>query len=116
MHGVKEKKFMRFLGRLDNKNGVGVNRLIKSGAKMAVCVNDILEDFKEFKYRKKRKVIQNNRIKKEYRKIYEILSEKPISVEEISIKTNNTIMCTSKLLTLMELDDLVKQIIGVRIC
>lgn len=107
---------MLFHGRLDNKNGVGVNNLIKDGAKIAVCAEDILQDFGEFKNRKKRMIIQNNRVKKEYRKIYEILGNEPMSIEEISIKTGNNIMCTLKLLTLMEVEDLVKQIIGVRIC
>lgn len=116
MLGHKEKMYMHFHGRLDSKNGVGVNNLIKEGAKMAVCVDDILNDFVEFKYKKKRRIIQNNRVKKEYRKIYELLGEKPISVEEISYKTKNDITCTTKLLTLMEFEDLVKYIIGARIC
>lgn len=107
---------MRYLGRLDSKNGVGVNKLIKDGAKMVVCVNDILDDFEEFKNRKRRKVVQNNVVKKEYRKIYELLGNNPISAEEISIKTKNDISCTIKLLTLMEFEDLVRNIIGVRIC
>ncbi len=107
---------MQFRGRLDNKNGVGVNKLIKNGAIMAISANDILQDFDEFKHKKKRKIIHNSRVKKEYRRIYEVLSEVPISIEEISIKTKNTVKCTSKLLTLMEMDDLVKNILGVRIC
>lgn len=110
------KKVYAIPGRLDNKNGVGVNRLIKDGAIMSICAEDILKDFEEFKYRKKRKVFQNSRVKKEYRKIYELLSDIPISIEEISIKTNNTIKCTSKLLTLMEMEDLVTNVLGVRLC
>lgn len=115
MRGNKKRLFMHFHGRLDSKNGVGVNNLIKDGAKMVVCVDDILQDFKEFKNRRKRRVIQNTVVKKEYRKIYEVLGEKPISIEEISIKTKNDITCTSRLLTLMEFEDLVKNI-GVRLC
>ena len=110
------KRVYAIPGRLDNKNGVGVNRLIKDGAIMTICTEDILNDFEEFKYKEKRKVFQNSRVKKEYRKIYELLSDKPISLEEISIKTNNTIKCTSKLLILMEMEDLVKNILGVRLC
>lgn len=110
------KRVYAIPGRLDNKNGVGVNRLIKDGAIMTICTEDILNDFEEFKYKEKRKVFQNSRVKKEYRKIYELLSDKPISLEEISIKTNNTIKCTSKLLILMEMEDLVKNNLGVRLC
>ena len=110
------KRVYAIPGRLDNKNGVGVNRLIKDGAIMAISAGDILNDFYEFKLREKRKVFQNSRVKKEYRKIYELLSDVPISIEEISIKTDNTVKCTSKLLTLMEMEDLVTNILGVRLC
>ena len=110
------KKVYALPGRLDSKNGVGINNLIKNGAKLITNADDMLKDLEGFKNRKKRMIIQNSRVKKEYRKIYEILSEEPISLEEISFKTNNTIKCTLKLLTLMEMEDLVKQVIGVRIC
>lgn len=100
-------------GRLDSKNGVGINNLIKNGAKLVTNANDILKNFDEFRNKKKRMIIQNSRVKKEYRKIYEVLDENPISLEEIAYKTNNTIKCTLKLLTLMEIEDLVKQVMGV---
>ena len=109
----QSKKVYALPGRLDSKNGVGVNNLIKDGAKLITSADDILKDFAEFKNRKKKITIQNSRVKKEYRKIYDALSDKPISLEEISLKTNNTTMCTLKLLTLMEMDDLVKQVMGV---
>lgn len=107
---------MRFHGRLDEVNGVGVNMLIQKGAKLVTSAEDILSDFEEFKNKKKRMIIQNSRVKKEYRRIYDILNDKPIGVEEIAMKTKNNIMCTMKLLTLMEFEDLVKQVMGVRIC
>ena len=116
MHGGKVKKFMLFLGRLDSLNGVGVNRLIKDGAIMAISAEDILKDFEEFRERKRRRINQNSRVKKEYRIIYEVLGKSPMSIEEISFKTNNNIKCTSKLLTLMEMEGIVKNILGVRIC
>lgn len=103
-------------GKLDSKNGTGVNNLIKKGAKLVCTAEDIIKDFNVFKNRKKRLIVQNSRVKKEYRKIYEILNDQPQGIEEISIKTKNTIKCTSNLLSLMEIEDLVECIIGVRIC
>lgn len=100
-------------GRIDLKQGTGVNRLICNGAKMVVSVNDILEDFPILLKREKRLITQNVYVKKEYRKIYNILGRYPMSLEEISLRTNNDVRCTIKLLTLMEIEDLVEQIVGV---
>ena len=99
-------------GRLDNKYGVGVNKLIQDGAKIVTGVNDILDDFIDWKKRKKRIVNYNMNVKKEYRRIYNIINNIPMSVDEISLKTNNDVICTSKLLILMELEDLVEQSLG----
>ena len=96
-------------GRLDSKYGVGVNCLIKDGAKLITNVNDILEDFSDWKDRRKRIVKYNMNVKKEYRKIYSVIRDVPMSIDEISLRTNNDVICTSKLLTLMEMEDLVEQ-------
>ena len=61
-------------------------------------------------------VKHNDFVKKEYRKIYNILTDIPISIDEISIKTQNDIKCTSNLLSLMEIEDLIDEIPGARIC
>ena len=103
---------MQFLGRLDSKYGVGTNNLIKRGAKLVTNIKDILEDFDEFDKREKRKKFHNSVIKKEYRKIYEILSDIPMSVDEISDKTKNDIVCSLRLLTLMEIEDVIEQKLG----
>lgn len=109
------KKVYAIPNRLDSTYGVGVNHLIQRGAKLVTCAEDILADFPSILKRKKRLIVHNSGIKKEYRKIYELLDEEPKSIEEISLKTKNTVRCTAKLLTLMEIEDLVEQIIGVRL-
>ena len=78
---------MLFLGRLDSVNGVGVNKLIKDGANLVTSPNDIIEEFPELQNLKNRIVKNNVFIKKEYRKIYDVLSDIPMSLDEISIKT-----------------------------
>lgn len=107
---------MHFLGRLDSKNGIGVNRLIKEGAILVTCVNDIIDEISEFQNLTKKIVKHNVLVKKEYRKIYSILNDEPMSADEISLKTNNSVKCTLNLLSLMELEDLIEEIVGVRIC
>ena len=99
-------------GRLDNKYGVGVNKLIKKGAILITNVNDILIDFPELQNRRKRIVGYNLNIKKEYRKIYNVIGNEIMSIDEIALKTQNDVVCVSKLLVLMELEDLVEEKMG----
>lgn len=112
MQRNKVKKFLHFLGRLDSTNGVGVNHLIKEGAIMTISVKDIISEIPEFQNLVKPVPVNNSFIKKEYRRIYSILNEEPITLDEISIKTNNSIQATLNLLSLMELDDLIEEIVG----
>ena len=114
--GSKKEKFLHYLGRLDSKQGIGVNRLIQKGAKLVISAQDILNEFEELKNINKKIIKYNNCVKKEYRKIYSILSDIPLSLDEISNRTENTIRCTANLLSLMELEDLVILIVGRRIC
>lgn len=106
------KKVFALPGRLDSKNGVGVNKLIKDGAIMVVSCNDIIEQISEFQNLIKEIPKRNSIVKKEYRKIYSVLSEEPISLEEICEKTHNSIKATLNLLTLMELEDLIEELVG----
>ena len=64
------RKVFAIPGRLDSKQGIGVNRLIQKGAKLVIGVSDIIDEFDDLKNYSKRMIIHNKRIKKEYRKIY----------------------------------------------
>ena len=112
----KGEKYLHFHGRLDSINGVGVNILIKKGATMVTSPNDIINEFPEFQVLKNKMLNNNSLIKREYRKIYNILNDIPISLDEISIRTQNTIKCTLRLLSLMEIEDLIDEIPGARLC
>ena len=107
------KKVFALPGRLDSKNGVGVNRLIKEeGAIMTISVGDIIDEIPEFQDLVKEISKQNDFVKKEYRKIYSILNEEPLGLDEICFKTNNSIQATLNLLSMMEMDDLIEEIVG----
>ena len=108
----RERKCLLFHGRLDSVNGVGVNKLIKNGAILVTSPSDIIDEIPEFQGLEKRIIKRNNLVKKEYRKIYEILDEIPIGIDEIAIKTQNSVKATSNLLSLMELEDLIDEIPG----
>lgn len=112
----KVEKLFHFLGRLDNVNGVGLNNLIKKGAILVTSPEDIIAEIPELQNLNSKVVQHNTLIKKEYRKIYNILSDIPISLDEISIKTQNSVKCTLNLLSLMELEDIIDEIPGARLC
>ena len=112
----KVEKLFHFLGRLDNVNGVGLNNLIKKGAILVTSPEDIIAEIPELQNLNGKVVQHNTLIKKEYRKIYNILSDIPISLDEISIKTQNSVKCTLNLLSLMELEDIIDEIPGARLC
>lgn len=79
---------------------------------MCVSPKDILEAIPEFQNLGKRIVKRGPVIKKEYRRIYNLLNDKPVSLDEICLKTDNTVQATINLLSLMELDDLIEEKVG----
>lgn len=107
------KNVFAFPGRLDMKQGIGVNKLIQNGAKLVMSYEDVISELPCFSSRRKKIIIHNPQIKKEYRRIYNLLTVEPITLEEIALKTNNSVMCTAKLLSLMEIEDLIERKIGV---
>lgn len=108
----ENRKVYAIPGRLDNKYGIGVNKIIQKGAKLVTGINDILIDFPEFINRKKRINKYNMNIKKEYRRIYNVIGEEIMSVDEIAYRTQNDVVCVNKLLVLMEIEDLVEEKVG----
>lgn len=80
---------------------------------MALSSRDIIEEIPKFQDLIKEVPKRNNFVKKEYRKIYSILNDEPQNLEEICVKTNNEVQATLRLLSLMELDNLIEEIVGV---
>ena len=109
----KEKLFLLFHGRIDSKVGVGVNRLIKEGAKLTTKIEDILECYPQFKNRKRiiitKKQQKEINIRPEYKEIYNILVKEEANLEEIvqiiGVSTNEIL----EKLTKMELDDIIER-------
>ena len=108
----QNKLFFAIPGRIDDIYSVGTNRMIKEGAKIVTEINDIFNFYPQF-MNKKRKTISSKKIKSEYKDIYELLKNKECNIEEISknIKSKS-IVEINKLLTMMELEDLIIKDIG----
>ena len=79
---------------------------------MVTSVNDIIDEIPEFQDLTKEISKRNDFVKKEYRKIYNVLNDEPTSLDEICLKTKNGVRETLTLLSLMEIDDLIENIIG----
>ena len=109
---------MALPGRLDDKYGVGVNKLIQDGANLITDVEDIIKFFPK-KKKKKWKNIHREQIsffdaKDEYKELVEILKNGVLNIEEIVPKTKEKdLVQTMNLLFNMELDGIVVQEIGV---
>lgn len=97
---------------LENSKGIGTNNLIKKGAKLVTSVNDILNEYKDktFEKIKTRNDIKN--INKEYIDIYDILTDKPIYIEEIYRKCKLSINEINYKLMMMELEGNIVQLPG----
>lgn len=101
------------------KLGVGTNRLLQSGAKCVVTIEDIMKEYeflKDLKVENKQnnyeKKIDLEEIPKEYRAVYQCLGNEPIHINNICQKTNLDITEVSSTLTILELEGYVNRLPG----
>jgi len=105
---------------LDNRCGIGTNRMIKNGAILLSGISDIFEEIDNEKmkeYKEKYNIQKDIRRKKLYipegcENLYEIIREKPTSIDYIFNKLNEPISEISYKLTLLELEGLIKTMEG----
>lgn len=106
-----------------DKNGIGTNRLIQEGAKIVTCTEDIIREFpflsykvppkeKEIEIQERRKICKN----REYNEIYQLITETPISLNEIYQKSGKNIAEINNILLMLELDEFVKKVAGGYVC
>ena len=105
-------------GKVDSDNAFGTNELIKQGAKLVTCVDDILE---EFSLAKEAKEIKNPRpsagnprpsASKEEMLLLNLINEESIQLDELIEKTNMEIPDISDILLKLQLKKLIKQLPG----
>lgn len=110
----QNKKIYCLAHGIEEKEGVGTNRLIKMGAKLVTCPEDILEDLNlnvkitNSNYEKKEII----NVPKEYMPIFKHITEKPINVDELCKKTKLNIGSINYILTMLELEGFIKQLPG----
>ncbi|HHV60668.1 MAG TPA: DNA-protecting protein DprA [Clostridiaceae bacterium] len=104
-------------GNINRWNSKGTNNLIKEGAKMVTCADDILEEISYIENIKRKinisgksNIISN--IGKDERKILDILKYEELHIDDISELTGISINTLNSLVIMMELKGLVEQMPG----
>jgi DNA processing protein len=105
-------------GELDSHNSFGTNGLIKQGAKLVSCLDDILEEF-NLSITESPKYIKNNLKSanaapknEEENQVYNLVSNESIQLDELLEKTNIDISRISGILLKLQLKKLVRQLPG----
>lgn len=117
------KKVFALPHEVNDKHGVGTNRLIQEGAKIVTCTEDIIKEFSFLSYKtppkkekteipKRKKVCKNE----EYEEIYQLITENPISLNEIYEKSSKNIAEINNILLMLELDGYIEKIAGGYVC
>ncbi len=108
----QEKKVFAIPGKIDSSLGIGTNILIKQGAILTTTISDILINYPQF-MNKKRKSNPSKKIKKEYKKIYQILTESASSIDDLICQTDYKITDLLKILSNMQIENIIIQDMGV---
>lgn len=106
------KKIFCIPSNVDSTTGYGTGTLIKEGAKLVLSPQDILDayginlDSEDVIEEEK----QDIEIDEEYKTVYNVLSKIPININEISKKANKNIGEVNVILTMLELQGVIKQV------
>lgn len=110
---------------IEDSHGVGTNKLIKEGAKIVTQTKDIIKEFPFLKYKEipkeqqhKEQDNKNTKLKhkkicdKKYQEVYDIITEKPITADEIYVKVNKSISEINNILLMLEINGNIKKVEG----
>lgn len=106
------KKIFCIPSNVDSTTGYGTGTLIKEGAKLVLSPQDILDDFginlnSETIIEEEKRDIE---IDEEYKCVYDVLSKIPINTNEICKRVNKSIGEVNVILTMLELQGVIKQV------
>ena len=116
--GLKyDKKVFCVPRNIGELRGWGTNLLIQEGAKLVLSPGDILEEY-GIKYDKKEELEQiyekkkKIKIKPEYKKLYNLITEDPIEINELAKKSNLDISELNQKITMMEIEGYIESLPG----
>lgn len=100
---------------LNQKEGIGTNRLIKNGAKLVTSPEEIIRDLNiKVKENKncREKQIEIINVPEQYMPVYKYIGKNPINIDEICKKTKLEISKVNYILTMLELEGYIEQLPG----
>jgi len=100
------RKVFSLPGNIDVINSSGANELIKNGAILVTDVKDILN---EFTIQDEEKNIKQE-VNQEYKKVYDILGNVPMHINEICKITNSSMAKVNQIITMLEIEGLIKSL------
>ena len=108
------KKVFCIPSNLDSVHGLGTNRLIQNGAKLVLSINDILEEYNIKNVLSENSIIEekNVKIKDEYLPIYNLISNEPVSINELYKKSKMNISKVNQILTMLEIEGVIEEKLG----
>ncbi len=101
-------------GPIYSRFSEGTNNLIKDGAKIVTCVEDILEELKisYSSYNEKSNIQIKEKLTGEESDVYEFISYEPLHLEKLILKTGFSINRLNTIITMLELKGIIKQLPG----
>ena len=102
-------------GKVDSANSYGTNALIKDGAKLVSCVDDILEEFVSLEVKPKKGISRRSSrpdLIDEEDAVYSLLSHDPLQIDDLAQKTNLDIPQISAILLTLRLRKLIQELPG----
>ena len=106
----QNKKLFSIPGNINLKTSGGTNELIKEGAKLVTCANDILTEFGLIAGNAEEEIKKS--IELEFLEIYNAITYMPVSTNIIAKKCNLDIAQVNQKLLLMELKGYIKSMPG----
>jgi len=101
-------------GNINSKTSIGTNSIIKEGAKLVTSAEDILEELQFLVQPRKtdHQVQAETRLDGDHKKIFEILGDQPIQIDNIVKNAALPVSHALEILLELELDGLVRQVSG----
>lgn len=119
----QDRKVFVLPHEINDKYGVGTNKLIRKGAILVTSIKEIIEEFDFLEYKEIK--ISNNKEKtkdkvqkeitfenKEEKEIYELINNGFSNINEIHKKTNMQIQKLNQILFMLEIKEYIKKLVG----